>query len=135
MPERQSFIIRSKQVRGNAVVAVQEIQAEPVMVVTIKPYRKSKTQEQLGYLWTAVIPTIRRHIEDSVGESYSDQNIYDWFVDEMAEHEVVSINGKPKITKVSASKMNVRQMSEFIDKIIMYSAENLQCVIPPPTYV
>ena len=134
MPERQSFIVRDKRIRGNAVVAVQNIQSEPVMQVIIKPYRKSKSEEQLGYLWAGVLPSISRHIEESGGQHFSTEDIYDWMIDEYAEKHIVSINGVDKVATKSASKMNTKDMSEFIEKIIQFAAVELSFAVPLSEY-
>ena len=137
MPDKQSFIIRSKQIRGNAVVAVQEIQAEPVMQVIIKPYRKSKSAEQLGYLWAGVLPSICKHLQDTgldKGVNYTPQDIYDWMIDEYSEKHIVSIMGKDKVSNLSASKMNTKEMSEFTDRIIQFAASELDFAVPLPEY-
>jgi len=134
MSDRQSFIVRNKAIRGNAVVAVQNIQAEPIMQVTIKPYRKSKSDEQLGYLWAGVLPAISKHIEESGGDHYSTQDIYDWMIDEYTEKHIVSILGKDKVSSKSASKMNTKEMSEFIERIIQFAAEELEFAVPLSEY-
>ena len=124
-------------IRGNAVVAVQEIQAEPVMQVIIKPYRKSKSAEQLGYLWAGVLPAICKHLQDTgldKGVNYTPQDIYDWMIDEYSEKHIVSIMGKDKVSNISASKMNTKQMSEFIEKIIQFAAEELNFAVPLSEY-
>ena len=100
--------------------------------VAIKKYRESKSQEQLGYLWGVVLPTISRHIEDTTGQHYSTEDVYLYLIDEYAERKAVTIAGKPKIIKISASKMTIKQMAEFLDSIIRYAAENLHCVVPDP---
>ena len=134
MSEAKSFIVRNKAIRGNAVVAVQEIQEEPIMEVIIKPYRKSKSQEQLGYLWAGVLPSISRHIEESGGKHFSADDIYDWMLDEYGEKHIVSIKGVDKVAVKSASKMNTKEMSDFIEKIIQFAAVELSFAVPPSEY-
>lgn len=126
----QHFIIRSKDIRRNAAEAVAHIAAEPLMEVIIREYRKSKTQEQLGYLWGVVLPTIQKHIEDSTGDHYTTDDIYAWMIDEYGQDRVVTINGKPKVVKLTASKMNTAEMSEFIDSVIRHAAAHMGLVVP-----
>ena len=126
MPERQLFIVTSKGIRGAAVVAVQEIQADPVMQVIIKPYRKNKSAEQLGYLWAGVLPSISKWLEETgkdQGQHMSADDLYDWFIDEYAEKRIITHNGKSKVSVKSASKMNTKEMSEFIERIIQHMGE------------
>jgi hypothetical protein len=135
--EQQSFIVRSKMIRGNAVVAVQNIGAEPIMQVTIKPYRKSKTDEQRGYLFGVVFKKIREKIEDSGGGHYTGEDIYAWMIDEYGEERLVQIDGKTKVTRLTVSNMNTKEMSTFIDRVIIHAATSEQLdhlAIPPPEY-
>ena len=132
MPDKQTFVIRSKAIRHSAAQAVFDITSDPLMQVVISEYKKSKTHEQLGYLWGVILPTIREHIEGSTGDHYSNQDIYDWFISEYADQSVVTINGRPRVTTVSASRMDTQQMSDFMTKIIQMAAEDLDCVIPWP---
>ena len=132
MTEKQEFIIRSKDIRHNAARAVSEIASQPVMSVTIKPYKKSKSQEQLGYLFGVVLKKIQEHIRDANGDNYTTDDLYEWFIDEYGESRVVTVNGKHKVVKLTASKMNTAEMSDFITRIIQMAAEDLDCVIPWP---
>ena len=130
MSEGTTFVNRDKGIRYNAEKAVSVITGDPLMTVTIKPYRKSKTQEQLGYLWAGVLPAIVQHIEDSTGEHYTTDDVYSWMVEQFADDRVVTIGGKPKVLKVSASKMNITEISGFIDRVVTFAAMELDLVIP-----
>ena len=132
MPDKQTFVIRDKAIRERAMRAVSVIQHEPLTVVTIKPYKKSKIQEQLGYLFGVVLKKIQEHIRDANGDNYTTDDLYEWFIDEYGESRVVTVNGKHKVVKLTASKMNTAEMSDFITRIIQMAAEDLGCVIPWP---
>ncbi len=121
-----------KAIRGNAIVFIQELAEDKTWDVVITEHRESKSTAQLGYLWSTVLPTICQHVEDATGDHYTSENVYSWMIDEFAEHTVVTVNGRPKVIRVSASKMSTKQMSAFIDRIIMFAAEELSCVIPEP---
>ncbi len=130
---KQRFILRTADIQRNAGEAVDNLEAEPLMEVIIQEYVESKTREQLGYLFAGILPAIRQHIMDTTGETYTVDNIYNYLVDSFAEHSVVTINGKPKVIRVSASKMSVKQMTKFIEEILQYAAEDLSLVIPDPS--
>jgi len=135
--DKQSFIIRDYEIRSRAAHAVNQLEPDPLMQVTIKPYRKNKSQEQLGYLWAGVLPSICQHLEDTgmAGEAhYTPEDIYDWMISEYAEMRVVELGGKQRVVMRSASKMNTAQMSDFIDKIIQHAAMYMDLVIPPPDW-
>jgi hypothetical protein len=98
--------------------------------VTIAKHVNSKSQEQLGYLWGVVLKTIADHIEDTTGQHYTTDDIYSWMIDEYGADRIVTINGKPKVTKQTASKMNTKEMSVFIEKVIQHAAMYMQLLIP-----
>jgi len=130
--EKQEFIIRSKEIRHNAARAVSEIASDPIMSVTIKPYKKSKSQEQLGYLFGVVLKKIQEHVEDSTGQHYTTDDLYQWFIEEYGHDRVVEIGGKMKITRRTASRMTTAEMADFITRVIQHAAEHMDCVIPWP---
>ena len=125
-----NYTLRSEQVRANLLVYIRDLPLEPVMRITVKEYKKDKSLEQLGYLFGVVLPTICQHVEDSEGQHYTTDEAYSWFIDEYGEDRVVIINGKPKVTKRTASKMNTKQMSDFIERVIQHAAMNMGLAIP-----
>ena len=134
------FIIRpgtqAAIIKNNAVTAVKSLPLDELTEITIRPYRKSKSQEQLSYLWGIVLPTISKHVEESTGEHYSTDDMYEYFIGKYAETKVAKTPlGVPFTYKVSASKMNTKQMSDFIGSIIQHAASSLNCVIPDPEQV
>ena len=136
-PDAQRFILypHMPTIGENAIAAITEAvrwRGEGIWEVTLKPYRKNKSQEQLGYLFSTVLPAIQEYVEESTGDYYSVDNIYSFMVDKYAEHSVVTICGEPKVIRVSASKMSIKQMSEFLDKIINHAAVDMGLTIPEP---
>ena len=126
----QHFIVRNLDIRTNAVRAVSEITQEPMQEVIIRDYKKSKSQEQLGYLFGVVLKMIQEHIEDSTGDHYTTEDLYNWFIDEYGHERVVIVNDKPKITRRTASRMNTKEMHDFIERVIQHAASDMGLVIP-----
>ena len=104
---------------------------EPVLCVTVAKYRKDTSAEQRGYLFGVVFKTIADHIEDSIGDHYTTDEIYQWMLDEYGVDRIVTINGKPKVIKLSLSHMKVDQASAFIERVIQHAAMNMDLPIPP----
>ena len=125
------YIIRDEIIRARAADDVRHIKAEPLQEVIIRDYRKDKSHEQLGYLFGVVLKHLSEFIEDSGGEHYTTDELYGWMIDEYGEDKVVTLDGKPKVIKLTASKMNTQQMSDFIDRVIIHAAE-MGCAVPPP---
>lgn len=113
------------------MAALREAPSDIPVEVVLRPFKKSKSQQQLGYLFGVVFPAIRQHVLYSVGDSYTDDDIYQWMLDEYAHSRVITINGKPKIVKQSASKMKVNDMSNFIECVIQHAAMHMALPIQP----
>ncbi len=124
-PEHKSY-------RGSCIAYIQELDEGKKWQVEISKFVDSKSARQLGYLFGVIFPTIQKHIEDSCGDHYSTDNLYQWFLDAAAPHAVVEVSGVPKVVRKSASKMNVKEMSEFIDFILRHAATEMDLYIPSP---
>ena len=126
----QHFIIRNPDIRTNAVRAVSQITQDPLTEVIIRLYKKSKSQEQLGYLFGVVLKMIQEHIEDSTGEHYTTDELYGWFIEKYGEAKVVTIGKEHIVTRKTASKMNTKEMHDFIERVIQHAATKMDLVIP-----
>lgn len=126
-----NYTLRSELIRDNAIEHIKSLPiGEPYWRIVINEYRGTKSQEQLGYLWGGILPTICKHVEETKGEHYTPEDVYGWMVDEYAETMVVTLGCKTKVIKRSLSKMNFKQASEFIERIIQHCAVNMDLVIP-----
>jgi hypothetical protein len=118
------------EIRRNCQLYIDDLSFNETWDVTIAKHVNSKSKEQLGYLWGVVLKTIADHIEDTTGQHYTTDDIYSWMIDEYGADRVVTINEKPKVTKQTASKMNTKDMSVFIEKVTQHAAMYMQLVIP-----
>jgi hypothetical protein len=118
------------EIRRNCQLYIDDLSFNETWDVTIAKHVNSKSKEQLGYLWGVVLKTIADHIEDTTGQHYTTDDIYSWMIDEYGADRIVTINDKPKVTKQTASKMNAKDMSVFIEKVIQHAAMYMQLLIP-----
>ena len=92
----------------------------------IKPYKQSKTLEQLGYYWGVIIPVVRLWQGLTVEEA-------DILVkDQCIEPVYKEIMGKTYEIRKSIAKMKVGEMSKYIDDAVNFLGVNGQPVPPPP---
>jgi len=93
----------------------------------IKPYKKSKTLEQLGYYWTAVISVARDWQGLTVEEA-------DMFLKSNCCTPVYKeILGVTYEIRKSIAKMKVNEMAKYIDDCVNLLGSHGQYV-PPPHY-
>ncbi len=95
--------------------------------VTVKPYKKSKTHEQLGYYWGVVIPEFMEWQGCSSEEA--DQVMKETLVPPV----IKSVMGHVIQVRVSIAKMKVNEMSKYIDLCINFLGSH-DVRVPAPPY-
>ena len=131
MPDKQTFVIRDKAIRERAMRAVSVIQHEPLTVVTIKPYKASRSvaQNRLLWMWYG---EIRNHLAETTGEQYTNDDIHEYFKDKFLDKRVVDVGENPIVVTASTSKLNVSDMSEYLNRLDIYCADDLQLQLTHP---
>jgi len=96
--------------------------------VTIKPYKKSKTLEQLGYYWDVIVPMVANYQGDSL------DNAHESLKGEclMVKKFYTNFSGDIRQTQPSIKKLKVKEMAEYIDLCIILMAK-FDVICPPPT--
>ena len=92
---------------------------------TIKPYRKSKTLEQLGYYFSSVVPTAM----EWQGLIKDDADM--WLRKKMVKPRHIEIMGETFEIRPSIAKMKIKEMSSYIDDCINFLGSHGQYVAPP----
>lgn len=100
--------------------------------VSVTDELESKTQKQLGYYYSTVLPTIRKELE-SRGEMATLSEL-DCVIKFHAgyTHLVSFPNGEVKEMPMSKADMSKKQMSGLTDKSIIIAAQLYEVVVPPP---
>ena len=131
MVDKQEFIIRSKDIRHNAARAVAQIASEPVMSVTIQPHKtgRSVAQNRLLWMWYG---EIRNHLAETTGEQYQNEDLHEFFKDKFLDRRPVTINGDPRVVHGSTSRLNTSDMSEYLNRLDIYCADDLNLQLTHP---
>lgn len=93
----------------------------------IKPYKSSKTLEQLGYYWTAVITTTR--LWQGLTKIEADH----FLKAQCCAPIYKEILGERYEIRKSIASMKVNEMSEYLDDCINFLGSHGEAV-PPPTW-
>jgi hypothetical protein len=117
---------------GNIVSkAIEPIRDGEVVSVKVAKVDKPKTNSQLGYYWSVVLPSIYNHMH-SEGETFT-ININDSCCELPVTKDVVHCMLKSMLSGIaSMADMKASDASEFIDNCIMFAAKNYNLVIEPP---
>lgn len=118
------FVVTSKEIRANAVQAVNEITSDPVMEITIKEYKHRKTDEQRGWFHT-----LCGMLGKETG--YSQEEIKEIIKREALGVSTITMNNLTYEVVNSSEKANREQYSHLIDTIYRIAGE-MGYVLPNP---
>lgn len=119
------FIIRDKQIRTRAVEAVSKITETPLMCVEIKEYKGKRTALQNAYYWS-VMKLLSEHT------GYEDDELHALFKDKFLHKEPVRVLGEYVKTDTTTTNMSKKEFSEYMEKIAVFCAMQLDFAVPPP---
>lgn len=97
------------------------------IVETIKPEKPSKTLEQLGYYYVAVLPTVHKQLIEDGFECYG-VPISEDMADKILKEYCARFDG----VVVNKRDMDITQASIFITNCINWANGTLGCQIPEP---
>ena len=135
MTKLPPFILRPDETvpLASLITWIASRDVEKSWKVEVSEYKGSKTQEQLGYYWGAWIPAIQKWLEESKGVFLPNDQIHQWLIDEYADAVVVTIGPVTKTLKKGLSNMNVKETSEYMERVDQHCAER-GLILPPPEY-
>ena len=125
-------IITDKQQLVNLYMKMHEkLKKEGVIKVSIKSM-KTKTNEQLGYYWSAVVPTITKELNE---RGLASAMLTEADVNEVLNRkfftENVVIDGEMQSLPRSKAEATKEEMSKFLEDVLMW-ASNMEIDVPPP---
>lgn len=127
------YILRDDQIRNNLIDKLLTLDLDKPWEVVAKRYRKTRTGEQNAYLWGAVYPAIRAHIEATVGQQHSADDLHEFFKSKFNISYPVVIGGEEVIVATGTHDMTTVEFGEYLDKVIDYCGAKLGLAVPPPT--
>lgn len=93
-------------------------------IITIERKKKSKSQEQLGYLWGVIYPLISQHTGHSI------EDLHDVFKTKYLKRKILW-RGADMVTTGSTVGLSSNEMSEFISNVKL-EANELGIEVPEP---
>ena len=131
MPDKQTFVIKDKAIRHRAVSAVSEITGEPLMQVVISEYKsgRSLAQNKMMWMW---LGEIRNHLAETTGEQYTNEELHEFFKDKFLDRRPIIIKGDVRVIHGSTAQLNVSDMSEYLNRLDIYCADDLDLTLSHP---
>ena len=125
MMQPKHFRIVNSKVAHNAAEFVKSLPLEPVMEVTIKPWKKKRSvqQNKLYWMWMGII-------SEEVG--HSSEEMHELFASKLLPLESKEVCGEVVNIRKSTTKLSVKEFTEYLLKVEAFASEFLQTVLPHP---
>lgn len=96
--------------------------------------RPHRTLSQNNFWWAAVVPAIRRGLEDAWGEKLSDEQAHEFLKAQFLSQPVVNRETGEQIGLLpgSTATLTTEEFGELIDKVAVWAGEYLKTEVPMP---
>ena len=103
----------------------------PVHQLEIRPFKSSRSlaQNNLFHMWCRQVSL---DYAETYGQFYSPAHWKIYFKEMFLGYESIEINGKIINELRHTSKLNVKQFSEFLEQVDMYSGSEFSIILPHP---
>lgn len=110
--------------------------SENEVEIIIVPRPKFRSQAQLGYYWSAIVPACKKGFEE-LGYQFTKEETHrqlaDLFLFVEESHKVTGETIKKHLSlSDAAQQVNQKIMKDYIDRIIQFAGEHLEIKIPSP---
>jgi len=128
---KTAIICRSEVLKKRAISLIEGLPVDDAHEVVIRPFKSKRSldQNRLLWKWTDII---RVHIADSTGKFYSSDEIHEWFKSRFLPFRVVEIGGDAHTCSATTTKLNTKEMAEYLDAINHFCGSELGLFLPVP---
>ena len=119
-------ILRSPAEAAQAIAYLRALDYSRPMVVTVKAWRRKRSmpQNRLMWMWMHVLADLCGHTADEMHEYCK--------VKFLGAIDIsVGISAPYSVTR-STSALDTKQMTDYLEAIRLWAAEELQCTLPQP---
>lgn len=126
-----SLVIINEQVKSRAIDAVRSLSFDDPHEVVIRPKKSRRSLDQNALHWKR-LDVVRMHIADSTGQIFSAEELHEFFKAKFLDVRLVEVGGESIPCRRTTTKLNTKEMSEFMDAIDRYCIERLHLYLPQP---
>jgi len=123
------------ETNGALMRVIESIPEDTEVEITIKGYKKNRSNAQNRWYWGMAIPAIARQIKELTGESYTKEELHKYNLQEVCKvpHTIREILGKTVIIfqDKSTKSMSTQEFNDFKSLLQGYYAER-DIIIPDP---
>ncbi len=128
---KTKIICRTSDLKKRAISIIDALPMEDTHEVIIRPYKSKRSLEQNNTYWMWV-DKIRVHIADSTGKFYSCEEIHEWLKEKFLPVRVVEIEGLSVKCAATTTKLNTKEMADYLTQIEQFCASELGLFLPLP---
>ena|SRR3990167_4325161 len=121
---REPIILRDDVVRGYVLDLIGKLNLEKPWAVTVEPYKKKRSLNQLGLYWKWV-----GIVANETGNDADD--LHEFFKSKFLIPRPVEIGGEV-INVRSTTKLDTAAMKEFMDRVYAFAGSELGIMLPVP---
>lgn len=125
------FIIINSAVADRACAFIRSLPHDEPHSVVIAPHKSTRSLAQNNTLWLW-LDTIRIHIADTTGSVFSAEELHEWFKTKFLPARIVEVNGEAVPVRRTTTKLNTKEMAEYLDAIDRYCADSMHLWLPQP---
>lgn len=118
------FLIDSPAKRRECADFIAHLRADPRMGVTVKPYRRNRSQEQNRLYWGVWLAMLA----DYTG--HTAEELHEFFKDKFLQRRAATVLGRTLLMEPTTTSLKVDEFTAYLEQIRMFAAENLGCDLP-----
>lgn len=122
------YTIRAEGMRARVIEHISLLNLEKAWDITIEPHRKKKTASQNRLMWLWLEKVVQLIHEDT---GQSKVSVHEYFKQQFLTPEVAEINGVI-IKTWSTTKLELAEMSKYLDKIYAHVVSEWGLLLPLP---
>lgn len=125
------IILATEHHRQRAIDAIRALPLIPTQSVEVKPHKSTRSTAQNSLYWKW-LDIIRLHVADSTGETYSAEELHEWFKKKFLPARMVEIAGEVVPVTRTTTKLDTAKMAEYMEKVDRYCVTALHLFLPQP---
>ena len=120
-----TFILRDEAIRQHAIEFISKLDLKTVWQITIARHRKNRSLNQNSLLWKWY-----GEIAQDTGNTADD--IHEFCKQKFLAPAFIELNGETKEIRRTTTKLNTKEMSEFMNQVEAWAASELGIALPRP---
>jgi len=120
------FILRTPEVRRNALLAIQSLPAHPLQEVVIREHKKRRTNPQNAYYWVLVTTLAQWSAE-------TPEDMHELLAYRLLPVRHKELDGKIIALRTSTASLSTREFSAYVDQV-QALIQSMGLTVPPPEH-